>query len=291
MIGDGVNDARALKGAQVGVAMRSGSAVTRDVADIVLVDDSFAALLPAQREGRRIINGIAVSMYVFLTRVATQGVVILAVTMLGLGFPYSPTQVGLTLLTVGVPTLFLTFWARPVPPDEHLLGNLARFVVPAAVITGGFGTAVYAALYQRVTEGVSSGRTPAEVISQFESYTGLAYTDSEFTEAAATIGAQTGPVHVRLPGLVRAHPVPRPTGPVLRRLDPTHRRPAAGRAGRGAGRRVRRRAVRAGPVELLRADRAGPAGVHHRAARPGAVVRRAQRRLPVPAAGPDPRAQ
>jgi cation-transporting ATPase E len=192
MIGDGVNDARALKGAQVGVAMRSGSAVTRDVADIVLVDDSFAALLPAQREGRRIINGIAVSMYVFLARVATQGVVILAVTMLGLGFPYSPTQVGLTLLTVGVPTLFLTFWARPVPPDEHLLGNLARFVVPAAVITGGFGTAVYAALYQRVTEGVSSGRTPAQVISQFESYTGLAYTDSEFTEAAATIGAQTG---------------------------------------------------------------------------------------------------
>ena len=133
MIGDGVNDARALKGAQVGVAMRSGSAVTRDVADIVLVDDSFAALLPAQREGRKIINGIATSMYVFLARVATQGLVILAVTMLGLGFPYSPTQVGLTLFTVGVPTLFLTFWARPTPPDPHLLGNLARFVIPAAV--------------------------------------------------------------------------------------------------------------------------------------------------------------
>jgi cation-transporting ATPase E len=193
MIGDGVNDARALKNAQVGVAMRSGSAVTRDVADIVLVDDSFAALLPAQREGRRIVNGIAVSMYVFLARVATQGLVILAVTMLGLGFPYSPTQVGLTLLTVGVPTLFLTFWARPTPPDEHLLGNLARFVVPAAVLTAGFGTAVYAWLYQGVAQGFTTGRTPAEVITAFEGYTGLTYgTDADFAGAAATLGAQTG---------------------------------------------------------------------------------------------------
>ena len=193
MIGDGVNDARALKGAHVGVAMRSGSAVTRDVADVVLVDDSFAALLPARAEGRRIISGIAASMYLFLARVATQGVVILAVTMIGLGFPYSPTQVGLTLLTVGVPTLFLTLWARPAPPDEHLLGNLARFVIPAAVVTAGFGTAVYAYLYMRVSQGFSTGRTPAEVISEFETYTGLTYgTDTDFAEAAATIGAQTG---------------------------------------------------------------------------------------------------
>ncbi|MEV4344756.1 HAD-IC family P-type ATPase [Actinoplanes sp. NPDC049596] len=193
MIGDGVNDARALKGAQVGVAMRSGSAVTRDVADIVLVDDSFAALLPAQREGRRILTGIGVSLYVFLARVASQGLVILAVTMLGLGFPYSPAQVGLTLLTVGVPTFFLTFWAKPLPPDEHLLGNMARFVIPAAVVTGGFGTAIYALFYQLIEEGFSDGRTPADIIDQWERYTGLTYgSDTDFAVAAATIGAQTG---------------------------------------------------------------------------------------------------
>ena len=193
MIGDGVNDARALKGAQVGVAMRSGSTVTRDVADIVLVDDSFAALPPAQREGRRIINGIGMSLHVFLARVATQGLVILGVTMLGLGFPYSPTQVGLTLLTVGVPTFFLTMWAKPIAPDRNLLGGLGGFVIPAAVITAGFGTAIYAGLYEAVTIGFSSGRTPAEVIGEFEKYTGLTYgSDTDFTAAAATIGAQTG---------------------------------------------------------------------------------------------------
>ncbi|MDR6322316.1 HAD-IC family P-type ATPase [Actinoplanes couchii] len=194
MIGDGVNDARALKQAHVGVAMRSGSAVTRDVADIVLVDDSFAALPPAQQEGRRIINGIGVSLYVFLARVASQGLVILAVTMLGLSFPYSPTQVGLTMFTVGIPTVFLTFWARPSRPDPHLLRNLVRFVVPAAVVTATFGTAIYTSLYSLIQHGFSSGRTPERIVHEFERSTGLTYGvgSADFTEAAATILAQTG---------------------------------------------------------------------------------------------------
>ncbi|TFV86813.1 HAD-IC family P-type ATPase [Blastococcus sp. CT_GayMR16] len=191
MIGDGVNDARALKRAQVGVAMKSGSAVTRDVADIVLTGDSLGALLPAQHEGRRIINGIGTSMQVFLARVGTQGLVILAVTMLGLGFPYSPANVGLTLLTVGVPTLFLTTWARPTAPDPHLLANLGKFVVPAAVITAAGGVAVYAYHYTTLLDGFSSSVVPDFVVSDFERYTGISSGDVGFAEAAATIGAQT----------------------------------------------------------------------------------------------------
>jgi cation-transporting ATPase E len=191
MIGDGVNDARALKRAQVGVAMRSGSAVTRDVADIVLTDDSLAALLPAQHQGRRIISGIGTSMQVFLTRVATQALVIVAVTMLGLGFPYSPAQVGLTLLTVGVPTLFLTMWARPAPPAPDLLASLGRFVIPAAVITAAGGIGLYTYHYTFLIEGLSRPDTPEAVLASFERYTGLSSDDVGFAEAAATIGAQT----------------------------------------------------------------------------------------------------
>ena len=191
MIGDGVNDARALKRAHVGVAMRSGSGVTRDVADIVLVDDSFAALLPAQREGRRIINGIATSMYVFLTRVTIQTLVILTVTLLGLGFPYEPTQVGLTLLTVGVPTFLLTMWAPATRPEPDLLASLARFVIPASVVTAGFSTAVYSFHSVSLSSGLADPAVPAEVISAFESYTGVASTDPGFVDAAATLGAQT----------------------------------------------------------------------------------------------------
>ncbi|SMO78985.1 cation-transporting ATPase E [Geodermatophilus aquaeductus] len=192
MVGDGVNDARALKRAHVGVAMASGSAVTRDVADIVLTGDSLGALLPAAHEGRRIITGISTSMQVFLARVGTQGLVILAVTMLGLGFPYSPAQVGLTLLTVGVPTLFLTAWARPQAPDPHLLTTLWRFVVPAMLVTAAAGVAVYTRLYTGLLEGLSDADLPPFVRTEFEDYTGLSSDDVGFAEAAATIGAQTG---------------------------------------------------------------------------------------------------
>jgi cation-transporting ATPase E len=101
--------------------------------------------------------------------------------------------VGLTLLTVGVPTFFLTRWASPAAPDERLLANLGRFVVPAAIVTAGFGTAVYAILYESVTTFLTSGSAPAHVIADFESYTGLRLgTDPEFVSAAAAIGAQTG---------------------------------------------------------------------------------------------------
>jgi cation-transporting ATPase E len=91
-----------------------------------------------------------------------------------------------------VPTLFLTAWARPTAPDPHLLGSLARFVIPAAVITAAGGVAVYAYLYTTVLRGFASPNLPPDLITAFEGYTGVSYGDTGFTEAAATIGAQTG---------------------------------------------------------------------------------------------------
>jgi cation-transporting ATPase E len=111
--------------------------------------------------------------------------------MLGLGFPYSPANVGLTLLTVGVPTLFLTAWARPSPPNPHLLADLGRFVVPAAVLSAAAGVAVYALHYTLLFEGLSGSDVPDDLLAAFERFTGLSSDDVGFAEAAATIGAQT----------------------------------------------------------------------------------------------------
>lgn len=191
MIGDGVNDVRSLKRAHVGIAMQSGASVTRDVADLVLLQDSFAALSPAQTQGQKIIGGISTSMNLFLARVLTSILIIVAVGILGLGFPYEPAQVAVTLFTVGVPTLFLTMWARPQRPDPNLPGTLARFVIPAALVTAGFAVGIYALVYRLVVDELLNQKIPQEVVQKFESFTGVSGSQATFTDAAASIAAQT----------------------------------------------------------------------------------------------------
>jgi cation-transporting ATPase E len=191
MIGDGVNDIPSLKRAHVAVAMQSGSAVTRDIADLVLLNDSFAALTAAQHQGRRIISGISTSLNLFLARVATSTLIIIVVAVLGLGFPYEPAQVALTLFTVGLPTFFLTRWAPPQRFDTRMVGNLARFVGPASLVTAAFAVAIYVIVYQLVEVGIGRSVVPVDVVQKFSAYTGISGTDAGFTDAAATITAQT----------------------------------------------------------------------------------------------------
>ncbi|MEM9777160.1 MAG: HAD-IC family P-type ATPase, partial [Chloroflexota bacterium] len=68
MIGDGVNDVLSLKKANLGIAMQSGSNATRNVADMVLLDDSYAALIPALSQGKKMVNGIRDATYLLAAR-------------------------------------------------------------------------------------------------------------------------------------------------------------------------------------------------------------------------------
>lgn len=133
MVGDGVNDVLALKRANLGIALQSGSQMTRSASDIVLLDDSFADLPPAVQEGQRIVNGLQDILKLFLSRVVTITLLILLLP----AFPFSPRQSSLiTLLTVGIPTVALAVWAKPGPTyGKTLLRRLAYFVIPAALMT------------------------------------------------------------------------------------------------------------------------------------------------------------
>ena len=148
MIGDGVNDVLPLKKANLGIAMQSGSQATRGVADLILTNDSFAALAPAVLEGQRIRNGMQDILKLFMTRISTVALLIVSSMIVGL-FPISIRNgSAVTLMTVGIPTVLLVLWARPGPaPNEGLVRSLLRFVVPAAVLSSLGGLVVfYAAL-------------------------------------------------------------------------------------------------------------------------------------------------
>jgi cation-transporting P-type ATPase E len=134
MIGDGVNDVLALKQANLGIAMQSGSQATRGVADLVLLQDTFAPLPAAFREGQRIRNGMRDILKLFLTRVLSVTLLLIAIAFIG-GFPFQPRQTSiLTFLTVGVPALALAYWARPGHiTQQGLIRSLVRFVLPASL--------------------------------------------------------------------------------------------------------------------------------------------------------------
>ena len=192
MIGDGVNDVLALKKAQLGIAMQSGSPAARGIADIVLVGDSFASLMPAFHEGQRIVGGMQTVMALFLARVSASILMIIAITMLGLSFPFEPAQVATSLFTVGIPALLLAVWAKPVTKAGNILPRLVRFVVPSAIVTMIVGIAIYTYNYNRVLNTVTDVDIPERVIEMFERVTGIDYsTGDAFAGAAATIVAQS----------------------------------------------------------------------------------------------------
>lgn len=134
MIGDGVNDVLALKRANLGIAMQSGSQATRGVADLILLKDTFASLPAAFREGQRIRTGMQDILKLFLTRVLSVTLLLISIAFIG-GFPFQPRQTSiLTFLTVGVPALALTYWARPGRVSQRgLIRSLVRFVLPASL--------------------------------------------------------------------------------------------------------------------------------------------------------------
>lgn len=195
MMGDGVNDVLSLKKANLGIAMNSGSAATRGVADIILINDSFAALPPAFLEGQRIINGMQDILRLFLTRAIIVALLILSLSVVGVGFPFVPTHVSLlTLLTVGIPTLALAAWARPAKIKRGLLRSVINFVFPAAVSVFVFGLLLYTFYFIRISTNVMSTNVQPEDIAAFQEMAKIDYelpTQREYAVEVAGVISRT----------------------------------------------------------------------------------------------------
>ncbi len=135
MTGDGVNDALAIKEADIGIAMESGSPATKAVARIVLLDGRFSHLPGVVAEGRQVIANIERVSMLFLTKTAyATGLAILFGIML-LQFPFLPRQLSVVDgLTIGLPAFVLALLPNAQRYRPGFLRRSLSFAVPAGVV-------------------------------------------------------------------------------------------------------------------------------------------------------------
>jgi cation-transporting ATPase E len=142
MTGDGVNDVLALKDADLGIAMGSGSAASRAVAELVLLDGRFATLPSVMAEGRRVIANIERVAKVFVTKTVYATVLALAVGLAGLAFPFLPRHLTLiSSLTIGIPGFFLALEPCTQRARPGFVRRTLAFAAPAG-LTAAAGTLV-----------------------------------------------------------------------------------------------------------------------------------------------------
>jgi len=137
MIGDGVNDVQALKEADLGIAMGSGSDASRSVARVVLLDGTFAAVPQILAEGRRVIANIDRVARLFVTKTGYAAVIAVVIGIAGAGYPFFPRHLTLiSTFTIGVPGFFLALAPGAPRARPGFVRRVLSFAIPAGIAVG-----------------------------------------------------------------------------------------------------------------------------------------------------------
>ncbi|MGW6564384.1 HAD-IC family P-type ATPase [Streptomyces sp. NPDC054975] len=144
MTGDGVNDVLALKDADIGVSMGSGSEATRAVAQIVLLNNSFATLPSVVAEGRRVIGNITRVATLFLTKTVYSVLLAVLVVCSQVEYPFLPRHLTLlSTLTIGVPAFFLALAPNKERAKPNFVKRVMRYAIPGGIVAAAATFATY----------------------------------------------------------------------------------------------------------------------------------------------------
>ena len=165
MTGDGVNDALALKDADIGIAMGTGSDATRAVAQLVLLDSNFEAMPQVVAEGRRVLGNIERTAGLYITKTVYAMLLSLAVGVAGFAFPFLPRHLTLIgALTIGIPSFFLALAPNTDRFQPGFVKRVARFALPAGALAAIATFMAYAIIRKKAGVSLIEAQTAAVMV-------------------------------------------------------------------------------------------------------------------------------